>query len=511
VSYNQSTDHQNLADAPIHDGISGESLTQSAVRGFGWNLSGSVVRYGAGFLINVILARLLGPKPFGIVAIATIVISIGNLIVDSGLNASLVQKKELTPNDIKFVFTIQTILGISIYLFIALIAPIIARLFGETDIIPVLRVLSLMIVLQSASQTSIGLLRRNFKFRQIQQAVLVSYLVGYLLLGVPLAFSGKGVWSLVIAQLVQSLIYLIIVYWSAKHPIAFCFRDKNKVTRFGINMLGANIANWIIASLDSVLLGKFFGSEVLGLYNRSMTLAFTPVNIVVSSSQSVIFSASSRSQESISKVRSAFLGVLSTFMIILFPFSITLSLLAEPIISVIYGSDWINAIPFLHVLALALPFSALMAICGPTLAGLGKPEIEFHLKWLIAVIYAIALLIAIQFSLTVILWTVLGMYVLRCVFMSFVTFKVLGISVMNFSKIIIITSISTILVFIVEVILGELLQQRGTLTQLLLKSASAALVWVSVVCVSRKHIQGTDLLALITKVANQMNKSAKDL
>jgi lipopolysaccharide exporter len=156
--------------------------------------------------------------------------------------------------------------------------------------------------------------------------VLVSYLVGYLLLGVPLAFSGKGVWSLVIAQLVQSLIYLIIVYWSAKHPIAFCFRDKNKVTRFGINMLGANIANWIIASLDSVLLGKFFGSEVLGLYNRSMTLAFTPVNIVVSSSQSVIFSASSRSQESISKVRSAFLGVLSTFMIILFPFSITLSL-----------------------------------------------------------------------------------------------------------------------------------------------------------------------------------------
>jgi hypothetical protein len=102
-------------------------------------------------------------------------------------------------------------------------------------------------------------------------------------------------------------------------------------------------------------------------------------------------------------------------------------------------------------------------------------------------------------------------YVLRCVFMSFVTFKVLGISVMNFSKIIIITSISTILVFIVEVILGELLQQRGTLTQLLLKSASAALVWVSVVYVSRKHIQGTDLLALITKVANQMNKSAKDL
>jgi O-antigen/teichoic acid export membrane protein len=409
VSYNQSTDHQNLADAPIHDGISGESLTQSAVRGFGWNLSGSAVRYGAGFLINVILARLLGPKPFGIVAIATIVISIGNLIVDSGLNASLVQKNELEQNDIKFVFTIQLVLGVSIYLMIALFAPLIARLFGEPEIIPILRVLSLMIVLQAAAQTSIGLLKRKLMFRQIQQAVLVSYLVGYLLLGLPLAYAGKGVWSLVIAQLAQSLIYLITVYSSEKHSIAFSFRDENKLTRFGINILGANIANWIIASLDSMVLGKFFGSGVLGLYNRSMTLAFTPVNIVVSSSQTVIFSASSKAQGSLSKVRSAFLGVFSAFMIILFPFSITLSLLAEPVISVIYGSNWINAIPFLHVLALALPFSALMAICGPTLAGLGKPEIEFHLQWLIAVIYAIALLIAIQFSLTVILWTVLGM------------------------------------------------------------------------------------------------------
>lgn len=117
MSLNQLEDHENLIDAPIHDGISGESLTQSAVRGFGWNFSGSVVRHGAGFLINVILARLLGPAPFGIVAIATIVISIGNLIVDSGLNASLVQKKELEQNDIKFVFTIQMVLGVSIYFF----------------------------------------------------------------------------------------------------------------------------------------------------------------------------------------------------------------------------------------------------------------------------------------------------------------------------------------------------------------------------------------------------------
>ena len=408
----QPAQFDSLTDAPIGDGNSGLSLTQSAVKGFGWNLSGSVVRHGAGFLINIILARLLGPEPFGIVALATIVISIGNLIVDSGLNASLVQKKELARSDIKYVFTIQMVLGISIYLLIVLFAPLIARLFGETEINPVLRVLSLMIVLQAASQTSMGLLKRKLMFKRIQQAVLVSYLIGYLLLGLPLAFAGKGVWSLVIAQLMQSFVYLIILYWSEKHPIAFSFRDENKVTRFGINILGANIANWIIASLDSALLGKWFGLEVLGLYNRSMNLAFTPVNIVVTASQSVIFSASSRAQESISKVKSAYLGIFSIFMIILFPFSITLSLIARPIIEVIYGSDWINAVPFLQVLALALPFSALKAIGGPTMAGLGRPEIEFELSGSSRLSMSLFVHPNSIFC-DCCLWTVLGMYALR--------------------------------------------------------------------------------------------------
>jgi len=504
----QPAQFDSLTDAPIGDGNSGLSLTQSAVKGFGWNLSGSVVRHGAGFLINIILARLLGPEPFGIVALATIVISIGNLIVDSGLNASLVQKKELARSDIKYVFTIQMVLGISIYLLIVLFAPLIARLFGETEINPVLRVLSLMIVLQAASQTSMGLLKRKLMFKRIQQAVLVSYLIGYLLLGLPLAFAGKGVWSLVIAQLMQSFVYLIILYWSEKHPIAFSFRDENKVTRFGINILGANIANWIIASLDSALLGKWFGLEVLGLYNRSMNLAFTPVNIVVTASQSVIFSASSRAQESISKVKSGYLGVFSLFMIILFPFSITLSLIARPIIEVIYGSDWINAVPFLQVLALALPFSALKAIGGPTMAGLGRPEIEFRVKWFIAIIYVIALFIAIQFSVTAVLWTVLGMYALQFILMSIVTFKVLGISMRSIRKLIIITCAISTLVVLVIVILGFVFAQNTAIAQLFLQSIAAALAWVALIWFFRRYLSGTDLFTILSNIFNQMKNSA---
>jgi PST family polysaccharide transporter len=484
---------EKITSIPINaDGPEG-SLMQSAVRGFGWNLTGSVVRHGAGFLINIILARLLGPEPFGIVALATIVISIGNLVVDSGLNASLVQKKELKPCDIKYVFTIQILLGISFYLLIVLSAPLIAKLFKEAEIIPVLRVLSLMIVLQAASQTSMGLLKRNLMFKRIQQAVLVSYLLGYLLLGLPLAFAGKGVWSLVTAQLVQSFIFLIVVYLSARHPIAFSFRDENKVTRFGINILGANIANWIISYLDTVIIGRWFGSEVLGLYNRSMALAYTPVNIIVTSTQTVIFTATSRAQDAIKKVRISFLGVFSMFAFIFFPLSFFISLTADVFILTLYGSKWVEAIPILRILSLSIPFFALMAIEGPLLAGLGKPEIELKRQWVTAIIAIVAFLIAVQFSLSVVLWTVFGIYVIRFILMTSPIIDHLKLNWQELGELLLFSGIVTALVSLVTIINNNLFKSLPDILVLIILSGLALLTWIGTLG-AMKHIFDTSVI-----------------
>lgn len=496
----QPAQFDSLTNAPIGDGNSGQSLTQSAVKGFGWNLSGSVVRHGAGFLINIILARLLGPEPFGIVALATIVISIGNLIVDSGLNASLVQKKELARSDIKYVFTIQMVLGFSIYLLIVLFAPLIARLFGETEIIPVLRILSLMIVLQAASQTSMGLLKRKLLFKRIQLAVLVSYLIGYLLLGLPLAFAGKGVWSLVIAQLVQSFIYLIIVYWSARHPLAFSFRDENKVTRFGINILGANIANWIISYIDSAIVGRYFGSEVLGLYNRSMTLAYTPVKIIVTSSQTVIFTATSRAQDSFKKVRTAFLGVFSIFALIFFPLSIFISLTADVFIQTLYGSKWVDAIPILRILSLTIPFFALMAIEGPLLAGLGKPEIELKRQWIVAIVAIASLLIAVRFSLTTVLWTVLAIYVIRFLLMTSPIIKNLSLNRQELGELLMFSSLLTAVVSILTLLSRKLLIDLPHALILFILCGLTMFIWIAVLAAIKFSFKNSVIISNIIDV-----------
>lgn len=510
MSQSQSVDPDSIIETPIIDKLSSESLTQSAVKGFSWNLAGSFVRHGAGFLINIILARLLGPEPFGIVAIATIVISIGNLIVDSGLNASLVQKNELTEGDIKYVFTIQMVLGISIYLLIVLLTPLISRWFAETEIIPVLRVLSLMIVLQAASQTSMGLLKRNLKFKQIQQAVLVSYLVGYLLLGLPLAYAGKGVWSLVFAQLTQSLIFLIMVYWNARHPIAFSFQDENKVTRFGVNILGLNIANWTINHIDSASIGKWFGSEMLGLYNRSMGLIYMPVNILVDSIKNVIFPATSRAQNSVPKIKAAFLGVFSLFAFIFFPLSIYVNHTADKLILAIYGVKWVGAIPMLQIIALTIPFNALMAIEGPVLMGLGMPEIELKKQSIVATIAIIAFIIAAQFSLMTLLWTVFLIYVIRLILMTLPIIYHLNIKFQEFFELVIISGILTIFILITNLVFKNLLTSYPLFIYILILSGVNLIVWVAVLASITLFYKRSRIISNIIYVSTEILKKTSN-
>ncbi|MHA1279680.1 MAG: lipopolysaccharide biosynthesis protein [Candidatus Helarchaeota archaeon] len=479
-----------------------QTLAHTSFKGFAWNLSGSVVKQGLGFIINIVLARLLGPEPYGMVALATIVISIGNLIVDSGLNSSIVQKKELDKYDISYVFTLQMILGVIIYAIIAGLAPIFARLLNDVEITNVLRVLSLTIIFQSLSQTSLGILKRNLSFKKIELSTIISYLVGYLCIGIPLALAGSGVWSLVIAQVVQSLINLMIVYINVKHPIVINFKDKNGVHRFGLIIFGTNIANWIASYFSSTLIGKQFGSTALGLFNRSRALVYTPGMAVIKSSQKVIFSSTSRIQDSFEKVRNTFLGIYLLIILLFFPLAIAVYNAAEPIILIIYGTEWINAVPFLKIIALTFPFWALMAIEGPTLAGLGRPKFELYVQWIVAAINIMALIIAAQFSLIVVLWTTFGIGVFRFFLLTIITFKNLRIKWVDIESTVLISIIISFTVFVSFLFAGNFISEESFILQLLAQFLLGTIEVAGYIWAFRKKILTTSINILVTKLVN---------
>ncbi len=201
-------------------------------KAYRWNLLGSIFKSGSGFIVNVVLARILGPEPFGIIAIVNIFLSIGNLIIESGLSAGLIQKKEIDKRDITFIFTIQIIAALVFCVIYLALAPFIANYYKQPVLLSVMSTLSICMLFQAASQTSTALLKRNYSFDRIQQAQIISFIF-YAIIGLWCAYKGFGVWSLVYAQLATTFSYLIIIFMFEHHPIGFNLNDSGGLAKFG--------------------------------------------------------------------------------------------------------------------------------------------------------------------------------------------------------------------------------------------------------------------------------------
>ncbi len=386
------------------------------------------MRSAAGFAINIILARVLGPEPFGIVAVALLIIGIGNLIIESGLGSSIIQKEEITSEDIAFVFTLQMLFGISLFLIIIFIAPWLADQFNSQNAVPVIQVMAFMLILQAFAQVPSALLRRNLNFKRLQIAQISSFFVGYLVFGIPLALTGFGVWSLVAAQVIQSGLNATLVYLWSRHNLSLSLKGSSQITVFGLRILFANIANWLIQYIDQAVIGKRFGAQNLGLYSRAYFLNWTPVGIILSSAQATMFSAISRIGKS-EETSHLFLGVMKVFAIFFFPVYWLIALEAKNIIYIIYGPEWLPAADVLIPLAVSMPFLALVGLEGPVLNGLGKPHYEMWAQWITAIFAVIVLTVSANISLIFTAWSILSIYLFRLAIMSIMTIKVTGISI----------------------------------------------------------------------------------
>jgi len=398
-----------------------------ALKGFSWNVTGSLIRAIAGFVINILLARILGPQPFGVIAVALLIIGIGNLIIESGLGASLIQKEEIVEKEIAFVFTLQMLLGLVLFASIVVLAPWIALQFKIQDAAAVLQVMAFALVIQAFAQVPAALLRRNLDFKSLQIAQIISFLIGYLVVGISMAVANFGVWSLVAANLVQNGINAAILYWKSPHKIFLTLSGSSQITLFGLRVLIANIANWLIQYVDQTIIGRKFGAQNLGYYSRAYFLNWTITGIVLSSAQTTLFSAVSRMGKS-EETKRVFLGSMKIFAFIFFPLYWLIALESHNIISVIYGKDWLPAAELLTPLAFSMPFLVLVGLEGPLLNGLGKPHYEMWAQWITAVIAVLTLTIAANVSLIITAWSILFIYLFRFFIMSIVTIKTINLS-----------------------------------------------------------------------------------
>ena len=405
-------------------------LLGSALGALKWSYIGTFVQAFSQILIGVILARLLGPEPYGIVAVAWLVIGLGNLFADFGFGSALIQRKEITDKDIRHVFTLQTGLGLFLTVCIVLAAPAIADFFENSNLAKVLQAMGPIFLVQALGQTSSSLLRRHLDFRGLQVNGVISYLAAFLGLGIPLAYSGFGVWSLVIAQVTQRILITFLNYARIRHPIIPFWRHRSSkgLYTFGGKVILTNCSNWIISNMESLFIGKFFGTPNLGLYNRVYFLVMTPVNSTVTVLQHVLFPSFARAQDDSQQLKKGYLAAFAMVSLFVFPSFITIALIPQTVVEGFYGSKWLPAIPLLLPLSLAVPFQALMSLSGPMLLGKGRVEKELKVQSTVALLYLIILLVLTRISILAVVWGVLAIYFLRFVLMTAMAAGILNVT-----------------------------------------------------------------------------------
>ncbi|MDO1449474.1 lipopolysaccharide biosynthesis protein [Rhodocytophaga aerolata] len=343
-----------------------ENLTTKTVQGIKWNsvstITNAVVQLG----YSAIMARLLAPSDFGLMAMSGLVLGFSTYFSQMGMSQALINKKDLYKEDIRVAFTSSFLLGILFSGITWLAAPLSVYIFDNPQLVPILRTTCISLVINGLGSTSISLLRRNLEFKSVAIIQIASYLVGYVLVGMSLAYLDFGVWSLVAASICQAIISTVTSYIFARHSLSLLFDWKyyQPLFAFGSKMSLISFIDFLGADFDTLFIGRFLGEANLGLYNRAFILIRQPVSLLVGTVSRVLFPAFSRIQTEISRLKNVYLFSVSSVALIIFPICCGISLAAEPIVYLMLGEKWTAAIPILQVLAFTTPFRVLMHFSG---------------------------------------------------------------------------------------------------------------------------------------------------
>jgi O-antigen/teichoic acid export membrane protein len=322
-----------------------------------WLFSGTGLQAALRLIVLTILARLLGPNEFGLAAASLVIIGFFRIFLQTGVRPFVVQRPELSNENIESAFCIALIIGFVFCPVIFFFAPYLAiGMFKMPDLTSILRVVVLLLPLQSFGIVAAGLMEREMRFDWIVRIDLFSYLLGYGVVGVALAFSGFGVWSLVGAYLAQEFLKTCLALKFQPHPKALTFDrgSARELVYFGGGFASARMGNFAALNGDNWVAGRWLGQEALGFYKYAFELTAMIGSLFGQVIDRVLFPAMSRVQHDPARLATAYRRGVGMVALIVFPASSILFVLAPEIIELVLGSDWLAVVPPFQVLSLAL-------------------------------------------------------------------------------------------------------------------------------------------------------------
>jgi O-antigen/teichoic acid export membrane protein len=332
------------------------NLTAQTASGLNWFYLSTVTLMVANLAYTASVSRILSPAAFGLMAMANLVVLFTQYFARMGLASALVQKPDLSEEEIRAASTAGIAVGLVCLGVVWVLAPAIAAIFRAPDLPPILRALGVSFVFMGWSMTGLGLLRRQLRFRTLSLISAGTYVFAYLVVGVGLALAGAGVWSLVAASVVSTTAQAVWQYAIVRHPMrpVLHWEPYRKVCGYGARLSGAYLVDYVGSNLDTFTVTRVSSTAVLGQYTRAYYLVFQPLsNYVAQALTNVLFSTLSRIQHDLARLRGAYFSLLSLGNLVLFPICAGIAVAAHELVLVVLGPQWDLAIGLVPWFALA--------------------------------------------------------------------------------------------------------------------------------------------------------------
>jgi O-antigen/teichoic acid export membrane protein len=376
-----------------------KDLRQKAAKGVVWSVIQKWGREAVAFLTFMALSRLLPPEAFGLVAMATAFTAFAEIFLDQGFGAAIVQIADLDREHLDTAFWISVVTGLLLTVIGAAAAGLVAGLYQEPRLIPVLRWLALSFLLTGLSSTQVAILRRNLAFKSLAARSLAATLVGGVV-GVGLALAGFGVWSLVAQNLANGLAAIIVLWGASSWRPGFRLSRKHykELFSFGVSIVGNDALNVLVRRSDDFLIGYYLGPVMLGYYTIGYRLLLVIIRLVTGITNSVAFPTFSRLQNKPGRLRSAFYSVTQYTSLLSFPVFIGLAIVAPELIPTLFGAEWGPSIPVMQVLALMGILQSVLVFNGSVIKACGKPSWQLAIMFLTFVCSVSGFLLAVRWG-----------------------------------------------------------------------------------------------------------------
>ena len=377
------------------------SLKQQVVKGVSWNIFEQIARQCISIGITVVLARILSPKDYGLVALSAVFTGFIWLFGNLAMGSAIIQRKEINDDYLSTSFWTSVASAVVLYLVLCAIAPFTADYYNQPLLKSIIMVSGIGLLISPLYVIHKSLLTKDLAFGKlaIMQTVNAMVSSGASLI---IALLGFGVWSLVLGSLVSGILYVPALWYMVKwRPKAVfkrdCFRD---LFGFSSYLLAFNTFNYFARNFDNLIIGKFLGAGVLGIYSIAYEWMMKPLKQISWSLTRVMFPAFSTIQDDLVRVRSAVLKMVSVISFITFPMMTGLLMVAPELILVVLGPKWEGVIVPLQLLCLIGALQSIGTIVGSIFNSQGRSDLQFKTGVVTSIGHVVGFLIGIRWGLT---------------------------------------------------------------------------------------------------------------